>query len=88
LRYFVLPGIAPSVFAGLRLAMLQCWIGTMGAEYFMPSGGGIGSLMINAQQLFRTDIVLAAMVLIGIVAASLNWLGSRIETWTTKWRTA
>jgi sulfonate transport system permease protein len=88
LRYLVLPGIAPSVFAGLRLSLLQCWIGTMGAEYFMPSGGGIGSLMISAQQLFRSETVLAAMVLIGIVAALLNWLGGLIETRTTKWRTA
>jgi sulfonate transport system permease protein len=88
LRYLVLPGIAPSVFAGLRLALLYCWIGSMGAEYFMPSGGGIGSVMINAQQLFRTDIVLAAMVLIGIVAASLNGLGGLIEARTTKWRAA
>ncbi len=88
LRYLVLPGIAPSVFAGLRLALLQCWIGTMGAEYFMPSGGGIGSLMINAEQLFRTDIVMAAMVLIGLVAASLNGLGGLIETRVTRWRTA
>lgn len=88
LRCLVLPGIAPSVFAGLRLALLQCWIGTMGAEYFMPSGGGIGSLMIGAQQMFRTDVVLAAMVMIGVVAALLNAIGSRIEARATRWRSA
>jgi sulfonate transport system permease protein len=88
LRYLVLPGIAPSVFAGLRLALLQCWIGTMGAEYFMPSGGGIGSLLINAQQLFRIDTVLAAMVMIGVVAALLNTIGGRIEARATRWRSA
>lgn len=86
LRRLVLPGIAPAAFAGLRLALLQCWIGTMGAEYFMPSGGGIGSLMIGAEQLLRTDRVLAAMILIGIVAASLNWLGARFEARATRWR--
>jgi sulfonate transport system permease protein len=76
------------VFAGLRLALLQSWIGTMGAEYFMPSGGGIGSLMIGAQQMFRTDTVLAAMLLIGVVAAVLNAIGGRIEARATRWRTA
>ncbi|MFY0116426.1 ABC transporter permease subunit, partial [Acinetobacter baumannii] len=40
----VLPGAAPSVFAGLRLALIYAWLGTIGAEYFMPSDGGIGSL--------------------------------------------
>jgi sulfonate transport system permease protein len=88
LRYLVLPGIASSVFAGVRLALLQSWIATMGAEYFMPSGGGIGSLMINAQQLFRTDIVLAAMILVGFAATFFNWLGRLIETRATRWRAA
>lgn len=88
LRSLVLPGIAPSVFAGLRLALLQAWIGTMGAEYFMPSSGGIGSLMVNAQQLFSVDTVAAAMILVGIVAALLNWLGRSIENRATRWRQA
>ena len=88
LRYLVLPGMAPSVFAGLRLALLQSWVGVMGAEYFMPSSGGIGSLMIDAQQLFRTDVVIAAMILVGIVAALLNWIGRAIEAHATNWRQA
>lgn len=75
----VLPGAAPSVFAGLRLALIYAWLGTIGAEYFMPSDGGIGSLMIGAQQLFRMDLIGAGMLLVGLTGALLNALGQRIE---------
>ncbi len=68
----VLPGAAPSVFAGLRLALIYAWLGTIGAEYFMPSDGGIGSLMIGAQQLFRMDLIGAGMLLVGLTGALLN----------------
>lgn len=82
----VLPGAAPSVFAGFRLALAHAWIGTVGAEYFMASGGGIGSAMIAAQQLFRMDVVLCSMLSIGLVAAAIAWIGQRIEARATRWR--
>ncbi|MFP3449172.1 ABC transporter permease, partial [Pseudomonas sp. SIMBA_067] len=72
LRHLVLPGAAAGIFAGLRLSLIYAWLGTIGAEYFMPSDGGIASLMIGAQQLFRMDQVMAAMVLIGLVGALLG----------------
>nr|WP_271106376.1 ABC transporter permease subunit [Pseudomonas tohonis] len=88
LRLLVLPGAAPAIFAGLRLALIYAWLGTIGAEYFMPSDGGIASYMLGAQQLFRMDQVMAAMVLVGLVGALLGNLGQRIEARATRWRTA
>ncbi|WP_248918209.1 ABC transporter permease [Pseudomonas entomophila] len=88
LRLLVLPGAASAIFAGLRLALIYAWLGTIGAEYFMPSDGGIASLMIGAQQLFRMDQVMAAMVLIGLVGALLGHLGQRLESRATRWRSA
>lgn len=82
-----LPGAAPAIFAGLRLALIYAWLGTIGAEYFMPSDGGIGNLMIGAQQIFRMDTVMAAMLLIGLAGAAINALGSRLEARITRWRT-
>ncbi|QLF94338.1 ABC transporter permease subunit [Pseudomonas sp. ABC1] len=88
LRKLILPGAAPAIFAGLRLALIFAWLGTIGAEYFMPSNGGIGSLMISAQQLFRMDQVMAGMLLVGITGALLNALGQQLETRATRWRHA
>ncbi|MCO6055970.1 ABC transporter permease subunit [Pseudomonas sp. MOB-449] len=88
LRLLVLPGAAPAIFAGLRLSLIYAWLGTIGAEYFMPSDGGIASLMLGAQQMFRMDQVMAAMLLVGLVGALLGNLGQRIETRATRWRHA
>lgn len=88
LRLLVLPGAAPAIFAGLRLSLIYAWLGTIGAEYFMPSDGGIASLMLGAQQLFRMDQVMAAMLLIGLVGALLGHLGQRLESRATRWRSA
>ncbi|MCY1400458.1 nitrate ABC transporter, permease protein [compost metagenome] len=88
LRRLVLPGAAPGIFAGLRLGLIYAWLGTIGAEYFMPSGGGIGSLMIGAQQLLRMDLIMSSMLLIGLTGALLNHIGQYLEQRATQWRHA
>ncbi|MDD0974444.1 ABC transporter permease [Pseudomonas fontis] len=88
LRRVVLPGAAPGIFAGLRVGLIYAWLGTIGAEYFMPSGGGIGSLMIGAQQLLRMDLIMAGMLLVGLTGALLGALGQHIELRATRWRRA
>jgi sulfonate transport system permease protein len=88
LRVLILPGAAAAIFAGLQLGLTYAWLGAIGSEYFMRSGAGIGGLMINAQQLARMDIVIAAMVLVGLSGALLRRLGEIVETRSTRWRTA
>ncbi|WES87625.1 ABC transporter permease [Dickeya fangzhongdai] len=87
LRVLILPGAAPALFTGLRLAMIYAWLGAIGAEYFMSSGVGIGSLMINAQQLLDMPIILSGMLLIGVTGALIDYLGQRLERRVTRWRT-
>lgn len=86
LRLLVWPQIAPGLFAGLRLALVYAWLGAIGAEYFMPSGVGIGSFMLDAQQLFRMDRLLSAAVVVGALGATFGWLGGRLEAAATRWR--
>ncbi|ATA22370.1 sulfonate transport system permease protein [Gibbsiella quercinecans] len=86
LRLLILPGAAPGIFAGLRLALLYAWLGNIGAEYFMSSGVGIGSLMINAQQLLDMPTIFCGMLLIGITGALLDKTGRVLEASATRWR--
>lgn len=87
LHVLILPGAAPALFTGLRLAMIYAWLGTIGAEYFMSSGAGIGSLMINAQQLLDMPLILSGMLLIGVTGALIDYFGQQLERRTTRWRT-
>lgn len=86
LRRLILPGAAAGMFAGLRLAVIYAWLGNIGAEYFMSSGVGIGSLMINAQQLLDMPTILCGMVLIGMTGAALDKAGRLLEIRATRWR--
>lgn len=82
----ILPGAVPSIFAGLRLALIYAWLGSLGAEYFMNSGVGIGSYMVGAQQKFEMAKVFAGMVLVGLLGALLAALGQRLEQSASRWR--
>ena len=78
--------VPPGIFAGLRLALIYAWLGNIGAEYFMSSGVGIGSLMVNAQQLLDMPTILCGMVLVGITGAALDKAGRLLEMRATRWR--
>ncbi|MGO0793130.1 ABC transporter permease [Herbaspirillum seropedicae] len=86
LRWVVLPGAASNMFAGLRLALMLGWLATIGAEYFMASSIGIGSLMINAQQLMNVDVIFAGLILVSSTGATINLLGQLLERRLQRWR--
>lgn len=88
LRVLILPGAASALFAGAQLGLTYSWLGAIGSEYFMRSGAGIGSLMINAQQLARMDVVIGSMLLVGLAGALLRIAGEKIEKHATRWRTS
>ncbi len=85
-RYLIVPGILPGVFTGLRLGMMHAWVGTTGAEYFISSGEGIGSMMMRAQQLLAADRVMAGIVLIALVAAGFSFIIRQLEHRLMRWR--
>ena len=39
-----LPSAMPSILTGIHLALIYSWLATIGAEYFMAAGPGIGAL--------------------------------------------
>lgn len=85
-RYLILPGVLPELFTGLRLGMMHAWVGTTGAEYFISSDEGIGSMMMRAQQLMAADRVMAGIVLIAGVAAVISFVIRRLEQRLMHWR--
>lgn len=86
LRHVVLPGAATGILGGLRLSIMFGWLATIGAEYFMASSIGIGSLMINAQQLMSTDRIFAGLILVSLTGAAFNFGSRALEYRLQRWR--
>lgn len=78
-RHIVLPAALPSIFTGLHLALIHAWLATLGAEYMLTSGSGIGNLLNEAREELRIDHILIYMGVAGAVGYLLTVLVSRIE---------
>jgi len=85
-RRVLLPAAAPSIFAGLQLALVYAWLGTLGAEYLLSAGAGVGNLMIEGRESFAMDKVLLGVIVAGAVGAGLNSLAGAAERRTLRWR--
>ena len=89
LRRIVLPGAAPAIFTALQLSLIFSWFSAIGAEYVIGVlSGGIGSVVMSAQEHFRTDIVLVGVLLISGVGIGMNKLLRRIPPYLFRWKEA
>lgn len=86
LRKVVLPGALPSIFAGLHLALVYSWLGTLGAEYLLAPGPGVGNLMIEGREQFQMAKVLLGVLVAGGVGYGLNALATKLESNLLRWR--
>lgn len=83
---FILPSITPSLFSGLRLALLYAWMASFGAEYLMGSGVGLGTYLMSAQQSFEMERVISATILVAMLGLILAYIGQFFENKATVWR--
>lgn len=82
----ILPAALPSIFAGIHLGLVYAWLATLGAEYLLVSGQGIGNTMIDGREHFLMNLVLFGVIVVGLVGFSLNWLAGRAESHALAWR--
>jgi sulfonate transport system permease protein len=78
LRWIVLPGAAGAIATGLRIALTSAWIGTIGAEYLIDQGTGIGVFLATARTDGRIDLVVIAIVTLALVGLALDRLLRRV----------
>lgn len=77
---------APSVFTGIQLSLIYTWLATLGAEYLLASGKGIGNTLIDGREHFEMDLVLFGVVVIGLVGFVLNAVLGALEKRLLAWR--
>jgi ABC-type nitrate/sulfonate/bicarbonate transport system permease component len=85
LRKIVLPGALPSVLAGFRITISVAIILLVAAE-MIGADSGIGAFILAAGNLYRTDDLIAGVVILSLLGLCLSAILSRIERAAFAWR--
>ncbi len=84
LWFFILPASLPSIFVGLRLGMGISWVLIIVAE-MMSVKSGIGYTLLDAYSFGRFDVVIAAMITLGVMGFLSDRIILAIEAVTLRW---
>lgn len=79
-----LPGSMPYIFTGLRLAVARGLVGVVVADLF-GSTAGLGHLILNASQIFRTADVFVGVVTLAVLGVTITWILRLVERAATPW---
>ncbi len=61
----VFPASMPYIITGVRLAFGRAWIAVIGAELLASPEWGLGRVIFDAKEFLNSDVMLAALVVIG-----------------------
>jgi len=85
IRLVIFPAVLPSIFTGIRLSIGIAWVLVVVAEMIAVKSG-LGYLLLDAYYFFRTDVVIACMLSIGLLGFLSDRLvlavRSRVLAWT------
>lgn len=82
----ILPAAAPAMFAGLELSLATAWLSTIGAEYFISAGDGLGIILSGSRMRGSMDGVIIGIIFIGLVGLAINRLLAFFSRRAFRWR--
>jgi sulfonate transport system permease protein len=74
----ILPAAFPSIWGGVRYGLTHAWLGLVAVE-LLASSEGLGFLIVYGRQLYQMDVVMAAVVVVGLVGFALDKVLALIE---------
>lgn len=87
LRRVILPNALPELFTGARVALGVCW-GTLVAAELVGAETGLGSMIFDARNNLRTDVVVVGIIVIAVIGVMMDimmrWLEARLIPWRGK----
>lgn len=83
----ILPSAAADMLIGLRLGIGYCYRALIGAE-LIAAVSGLGYLILDAQQLSRSDLVMVGIFAVGVIGIITDWLFVRLTRRFIHWRKA
>jgi taurine transport system permease protein len=85
LRHVLLPAAVPSILTGIRIALGAGWTTLVAAE-LVAAGRGLGYMIQSAAQFLVTDVVIAGILVISVIAfafeALLRFVERRFVPWS------
>ena len=85
LRDIVLPAALPAIFTGLRLAVGAGWLTVVTAE-MLAVKSGLGYMILNGQLTFRSDLIIAGIILIGAIGLVADQLVRLVRARVCRWQ--
>jgi sulfonate transport system permease protein len=85
LRKVVLPGATAPIFTGIRYGLTKSWTALVAVE-LLASSEGLGYLLVWGRQMFWLDMVIAAMIVIGLVGYLMDRVLGAAERRLQRWR--
>lgn len=84
IRTVVLPAALPTMFVGLRVGLGIAWMALVAGE-LVAATSGLGFLISQGRNLFRTDYIVVGMVAIGLIGLLLDggikMIGRAVMRW-------
>jgi len=84
LRLFVFPASLPAIFVGLRLGMGLSWVLVIVAE-LLSVKSGIGYSLLDAYSFNRYDVVIAAMIVLGLTGFISDRILMLVQSVMLRW---
>lgn len=81
----VAPAALPSVLVGIRQGFSQAWLTLVAAE-LLGTTEGMGYLIVEARELFQLDVVLAAILVLGLTGVLLDRVLALAASRALAWR--
>lgn len=81
----IVPNALPELFTGFRVALGVSW-GTLVAAELVGTDTGLGSMIFQARNFFRLDVVVVGIVIISIIGVLLDLIVRVLESVLIPWR--
>lgn len=83
LSMVVVPGSVPTLIAALKMNVGLALVGVIVGE-FQSANAGLGFLIVNGSQVFKLNVVMTAIVVLGVMSALMYLLIARLEAATAR----
>ncbi|MGN2364921.1 ABC transporter permease [Streptomyces luridiscabiei] len=84
-RHVVLPGALPGAMTGLRYSLGTAWLALVFGES-INADAGIGFLMNQAREFFRTDVIVVCLVVYAFLGLTADVIVRTLERLLLQWR--